>query len=100
MSEEEFKNTIDRIKKENNLNDADFKTALGRIHAWTTADSGWLPPDSTGERHPVADFKYRNAPIPFRDFPFGGAWRLGFGTTSSTTATPNTRSSPGSATGR
>jgi uracil-DNA glycosylase len=62
---------------------ADFKAALGRIDAWIAADPGWLPVDSDGERQPASAFEYRNAPIPFRDFPFGAPWRLGFGTTTS-----------------
>ena len=62
---------------------ADFKAALHRIESWTTADPGWLPADSDGSRQPASAYKYRTAPIPFRDFAFGAAWRLGFGTTTS-----------------
>ena len=62
---------------------ADFKAALNRIESWTTADPGWLPADGDGSRQPASAYKYRTAPIPFRDFAFGAAWRLGFGTTTS-----------------
>src|SRR5204863_7018252 len=60
---------------------ADFKAALARIATWIAADSGWLPEDPDGQRQAASAFTYRNLPIPFRDFPFGTAWRPGFGTT-------------------
>lgn len=62
---------------------ADFKSAIRRIERWDRADEAWLPADSDGHRVPAADYKYRSAPIPFRDFPFGTTWRLGRGGTSS-----------------
>ncbi|HEX2737495.1 MAG TPA: uracil-DNA glycosylase family protein [Acidimicrobiia bacterium] len=62
---------------------ADFKAKLARIEGWIAADAGWLRADADGVRLPASDYKYRNAPIPFRDFPFGVAWRLGYGTTTS-----------------
>lgn len=61
----------------------DFKTALGRIESWSRDDPTWLPPDPGGLRQPAAEYKYLSAPIPFGDFPYGLAWRLGRGGTSS-----------------
>lgn len=63
--------------------EADFQVALSRIDAWSAADPGWLPVDPGGERRPPGTYAYSNAPIPFRDLPFGTAWRLGFRTTAS-----------------
>lgn len=62
---------------------ADFKEALGRIERWSQDDPTWLPPDPGGLRRPAGDYKYLSAPVPFRDFPYGLAWRLGRGATSS-----------------
>jgi uracil-DNA glycosylase len=62
---------------------ADFKAALARIEQWTEDDPGWLPVDPDGDRRPASSYVYANAPVPFRDFPFGTAWRLGFRTTAS-----------------
>ena len=62
---------------------ADFKSAIRRVERWAAADSSWLPVDSDGHRLPAGDYQYRSAPIPFRDLPFGTAWRLGRGGTSS-----------------
>jgi uracil-DNA glycosylase len=62
---------------------ADFKTAIRRIERWNQADASWLPADPGAARQPAADYKYRSAPIPFRDLPYGVAWQLGRGATSS-----------------
>ena len=62
---------------------ADFKTAIRRIERWTGADPNWLIPDAGAQRLPAAEYRYRSAPIPFRDLPYGTAWRLGRGGTSS-----------------
>ena len=62
---------------------ADFKTAIRRIERWNHDDASWLPPDPGAERRPADDYAYRSAPIPFRDLPYGVAWRLGRGATSS-----------------
>lgn len=62
---------------------ADFKRALAQINTWMNSDPTWLPPDPDGQRSLDAPFRYRSAPIPFRDFPFGIPWRLGRGGTSS-----------------
>ena len=62
---------------------ADFKKALAKIKTWMDADQTWLPPDSSGSRMFDQDYKYRSAPIPFRDFPYGIPVRLGKGATSS-----------------
>lgn len=65
---------------------ADFKSAIRRIERWNAAEPGWLPIDPDGLRLPAGDYRYRSAPIPFRDLPFGNAWRLGRGGTSSNRA--------------
>lgn len=62
---------------------SDFERALGQIQGWSQQDPAWLPPDQGGVRKPVADYKYRSAPIPFADLPYGLAWRVGRGGTSS-----------------
>ena len=62
---------------------ADFKRALGTIKQWMDADPAWLPPDPDGQRQFNQLYRYRSAPIPFRDFPFGIPLRLGRGGTSS-----------------
>ena len=61
---------------------ADFKQALGKIREWMEDEPGWLPPDADGQRQ-LENYKYRAAPIPFRDFPYGTNLRLGRGGTSS-----------------
>lgn len=61
----------------------DFKAALQEIENWANADPSWLPADPGGQRKPWNAFVYDRAPIPFRDFPLGVAWRLGRGGTSS-----------------
>jgi hypothetical protein len=62
---------------------ADFKTAIRRIERWNRDDASWLPPDPGATRQPATDYAYRSAPIPFCDLPYGVAWRLGRGATSS-----------------
>ena len=62
---------------------ADFRTALGRIAGWIRADPSKLPADCRRSPRRTGKYKYTSSPIPFRDFPFGSPWRLGFGTTSS-----------------
>ena len=62
---------------------ADFKGAFAQVEAWENASPGWLPVDADGVREPADTYKYRSAPIPFRDFPYGSNWRLGRGSTSS-----------------
>lgn len=62
---------------------ADFKRALGTIKQWMDADPAWLPPDPDGQRQFNQLYRYRSAPIPFRDFPYGIPLRLGRGGTSS-----------------
>jgi Uracil DNA glycosylase superfamily len=61
----------------------DFKRALRKINAWASNDPSWLPTDPDGTRGSADSFKYRSAPIPFRDLPYGVAWRVGRGGTSS-----------------
>ncbi len=62
---------------------ADFKKALAKIDGWAADDASWLPVDAGGTRAAAATFRYRSAPIPFRDLPYGVAWRIGQGGTSS-----------------
>lgn len=62
---------------------ADFKKALRKIAEWDADDPSWLPVDPGATRGKPDDFKYRSAPIPFRDLPYGISWRLGQGGTSS-----------------
>jgi len=62
---------------------ASFKHAADLVGQWSTSDAGWLPVDSDGTRLPGSAYKYSAAPIPFRDLPYGTAWRLGFSSTSS-----------------
>lgn len=62
---------------------ADFQRAANQVETWAAADPGWLPVDAGGVRSPAANYSYGKAPIPFRDLPYGMAWRLGFGSTTS-----------------
>lgn len=62
---------------------ADFMRALQQIKEWMDADSSWLPPDESGVRQFHEPYKYKGAPIPFHDFPYGIPLRLGRGGTSS-----------------
>jgi hypothetical protein len=61
---------------------ASFNAAINHIHQWIAADPSWLPVDPGGVRATTA-YKYTSDPIPFRDFPYGVAWQLGRGSTSS-----------------
>jgi hypothetical protein len=62
---------------------ADFRRAAGQVARWRSDDAGWLPTDPDGVASAASAYEYRSAPIPFRDLPFGVAWRLGRGGTSS-----------------
>ncbi len=62
---------------------ADFKRAIGKIETWTKQDANWLPADPGATRNFTEPYRYRSAPIPFHDFPYGFPWRLGRGGTSS-----------------
>ena len=62
---------------------ADFKRALRRIAEWDSADPTWLPVDPGATRGTPDSYKYKSAAIPFRDLPYGIAWRVGQGGTSS-----------------
>ncbi|MCH8129456.1 MAG: hypothetical protein IIC70_06085 [Acidobacteria bacterium] len=62
---------------------ADFQRAATRVEEWANTDSSWLPEDSDGTRAPASSYEYRKLPIPFRDLPYGVAWRLGHGSTTS-----------------
>jgi len=62
---------------------ADFKKAIRRVEAWSEDDPDWLPVDPGAARLPADTYKYKSAPIPFRDLPLGISWRLGRGGTSS-----------------
>ena len=61
---------------------ASFNAAINHVHQWIAADPSWLPIDSGAVRETSA-YKYSSDPIPFRDFPYGIAWQLGRGSTSS-----------------
>jgi uracil-DNA glycosylase len=61
----------------------DFKKALRQIAEWDASDPSWLPVDPGATRGMPDDYKYRSAPIPFRDLPYGISWRVGQGGTSS-----------------
>lgn len=69
---------------------ADFTRAIGQIEQWESDSPGWLPTDPGASRSPAATYEYDVAPIPFRDFPYGTAWRLGRGSTSSNRADDQT----------
>jgi uracil-DNA glycosylase len=60
-----------------------FVDAIEQIETWSAADPSWLPVDDGGIRSPAGDYKYTSDPIPFRDFAYGTAWRLGRDATSS-----------------
>lgn len=61
---------------------ASFKSAINRVDDWIADDPSWLPIDPGAVRATTA-YTYSSDPIPFRDFPYGVAWRLGRGSTSS-----------------
>jgi uracil-DNA glycosylase len=60
-----------------------FQAARDRIRGWVEADPAWLPADPGMSRNLSADYQYKSAAIPYRDFPFGTCPRLGRGGTSS-----------------
>jgi uracil-DNA glycosylase len=68
--------STERIRK-------DFQRVCDLVRDRVTADPGWLPADPGMDRDLAAPFRYRSAPIPYRDFPFGTCPRLGRGGTSS-----------------
>jgi len=61
---------------------ASFNAAIAQVGQWIAADATWLPPDSGAVRS-TTPYTYGADPIPFRDLPYGVAWRLGCGSTSS-----------------
>ena len=61
---------------------ASFNAAINRVHQWIADDPSWLTIDPGAVRATTA-YKYSSDPIPFRDFPYGVAWQLGRGSTSS-----------------
>ncbi|MDP9464062.1 MAG: hypothetical protein M3P52_05515, partial [Actinomycetota bacterium] len=61
---------------------ASFTAAINHVHQWIAADPAWLPVDA-GAVRATAAYTYSSDPIPFGDFPYGVAWRLGRGSTSS-----------------
>ena len=61
----------------------DFQRAVQTVERWRSDDPGWLAVDTDGVASTAAAYRYRSAPVPFRDLPFGTPWRLGRGATSS-----------------
>ncbi len=61
---------------------ASFNAAIIHVHQWIAAQPTWLPTD-VGAVRATTPYTYSSDPIPFRDFPYGVAWRLGRGSTSS-----------------
>ncbi len=61
---------------------ASFKAAIDHVQQWISADPAWLPVDP-GATRSTAAYTYSSDPIPFADFPYGVAWRLGRSSTSS-----------------
>ncbi len=71
-----------------------FERSANLVADWLAQDPEWLPLDLEATRPNIVQgedgkwqfdrsFKYRSAPIPYRDFPYGINWRLGKrGTTS------------------
>ncbi len=62
---------------------ASFQAAIDNIKAWINADPTWLPVDSGMTRDLDQPYKYKNWPIPFKDFSLGTCMRLGRRSTSS-----------------
>ncbi len=62
---------------------ADFKLASTKIEQWAIDDPDWLIADDGAQRQSAASYDYGKVPIPFRDFPFGTNWRLGYRSTTS-----------------
>lgn len=62
---------------------ANFNQAIDKIKQWISEEPSWLPADSPELRNFGEPYKYRSAPIPFRDFAYGFPIRLGRGSTSS-----------------
>lgn len=61
-----------------------FDEAADRVWSWMESEPTWLSPDSLSFKIPKkGSFKYKNAPIPHRDFPFGTMWSMGNSGTSS-----------------
>jgi len=60
-----------------------FRAAARKIRDWAQGHPQWLPVDAGATRDLGATYVYRSAPIPFRDLPFGTAWRIGYGGTTS-----------------
>ncbi len=57
----------------------DFKSAIRQIQSWMDDDSDWLVPDPGAQRQFGEPYKYRSAPIPFHDLPYGAPLRPGRG---------------------
>ena len=60
-----------------------FVDAIAQIARWQRDNPGWLAADADGAPQLDRPFVFRNAPVPFRDLPYGVPWRLGSGSTSS-----------------
>ncbi len=62
---------------------ADYESAIAKIKLWMDNDANWLPPDPDGSRQFSSPYKFKRAPIPFRDLHFGCTPILGRGKTTS-----------------
>lgn len=85
---EQLKNFIDILQKS-------FSNAANLVARKVYQDRDWMPVDEGGFRPEAQEkdgkngkwvtfekeYKYRSAPVPFRDFPFGFNWRLGSNST-------------------
>lgn len=60
---------------------ASFHDAFKRVMKWAIEAPEWLPVDEEASRKDSANYHFSSAAIPFRDLPFGVAWRLGSGGT-------------------
>jgi len=60
-----------------------FVNAVKQIKKWKDNNPGWLAADPDGAPQFDKAFVFKAAPLPFRDLPYGTAWRLGSGGTSS-----------------
>lgn len=86
-TEEEREEVLEKLRRK-------FQDATNLVAEWIYEDPSWLPKDETAQRSKIVEnedetfrfseaFRYRSAPVPYSDFPFGFNWRLGKRGTSS-----------------